>query len=365
MVLGLACPRNGGSTQALIRDFVVTPGLPPERYLTAAVRSSRMLRKPVHAKHVAAFREDVREQARGLGFEQLEVPVAVSLSMSPPVAGQPPQLPKVVKAYLDALEGIAYANDRQVEYLQVRQDGLAHPMMDGYTPEPDDDDEAFIFIEVEPVVDYTERYDRAVRRALIKRDLPWWPEWSASDEARLIKLRRQMQAEGENASEGLREVIRMDEERRLTDGVLADIDRPGPLPEASAAVHRVLPIQRFLRWARRRGGATFWIPLLGQERGSSVAWNAALADALDQFVQRGSGLPLKGFIALDIAVRGQSLEGKDLDNLAHSVLIPFEQQLCVRRGTVIGYRAYSAPGKPDGIQVRVMDSGRLPSWEPL
>ena len=60
---------------------------------------------------------------------------------------------------------------------------------------------------------------------------------------------------------------------------------------------------------------------------------------------------------------GESLSGKDLDNLVHGFLIPFEEKLCVARGTVASYRAYEAVGEPHGIQVRVLDESRLLTLE--
>lgn len=334
--------------------------VPPERYLTSFPKGRRMLRKPVQGKELEAVRRQLAEDSEALGFQLLAGPVAVSLSVNPPVVGgQQPELPTVVKAYLDALEGIAYDNDRQVEYLEVRQSPMRHPMMAGYVPRDADSTEASVFIEVEPVEDYTARYDRAVRAALLRRESPWWPEWSMRDQIELARLRRQLQRTPQSERGPLREVIRIDEERRLTDGVLADIDRPGPLPRAAQAVHRVLPLQRFLHGTRLRSGAAFRISLPGGPRDSSVVWKQELHDALDEFKRRSAGLPLRGFVALDIAVRGASLEGKDLDNLAHSILVPFEEALCVRRGTVSAYRIYTAPGEPEGVQVRVLNSNRL------
>jgi hypothetical protein len=81
--------------------------------------------------------------------------------------------------------------------------------------------------------------------------------------------------------------------------------------------------------------------------------------AIDQFAASRPGLPFEGFLALDIAVRGDSVHGKDLDNLAHLLLVPIEEKLCVKRGTVVGYRAYSAHGQPEGIQLRIIDNSRL------
>jgi hypothetical protein len=332
----------------------------PERYLTSFVTGSRMLRKPGRAKELDAVRAQLADDASALAFQRLRGTVAVSLSLHPPVTGrQQPELPKVVKAYLDALETIAYDDDRQVEYLQVRENSMRHPMLDGYVPSEDDLGEASIFIEVEPVEDYTERYDRAVRASMLKRRPPWWPEWSIRDGIELVRSRSELRRTPAPDRGPLRELVRSLEERQLTDGVLADIDRPGPLPAAAEAVHRLLRLQRFHRATRRRSGAAFWISLRGGPRDSTAAWNDELHDALAQFKRRSVGLPLRGFLALDIAVRSTSLEGKDLDNLAHSILVPFEEALCVRRGTVIGYRVYTAPGDPEGVQLRVLDSNRL------
>jgi len=333
--------------------------LPPERYLTTFVRTPRLLRKPVRQKDLEEVRAQIRDDATAQGFAKLEGPVAVAMNVYPPELGQQPELPKVIKAYLDALEGIAYDDDRQVEFLEVRQSSIRHPMMDGYTPEPVESDDASIFIEVEPVEDYTERYDRAVRVALFSREAPWWPDWSVRDENKLISRRRELESTPELDREPLQAVVRNYEERRLTDGILTDIDRPGAFPKASRAVHRILPLQRFHRMVRRRGGAAFWISLPGGQKGSSGSWKQELQEAMDEFKAREVGLPLRGFVALDIAVRGASLEGKDLDNLAHGILVRFEETLCVRRGTVSCYRVYTALGEPDGVQVRVLSATRL------
>jgi hypothetical protein len=43
----------------------------------------------------------------------------------------------------------------------------------------------------------------------------------------------------------------------------------------------------------------------------------------------------------------------------HGFLVPFEEQLCVARGTVASYRVYEAVGEPAGVQIRVLDDSRL------
>jgi hypothetical protein len=105
------------------------------------------------------------------------------------------------------------------------------------------------------------------------------------------------------------------------------------------------------------------LPLRGEQPGSGDDWSQALEGALQDFHDTQPGLPFNGFVALDIAVRGTSLHGKDLDNLAHSILGPFEDKLCVRRGTVVDYRVYTTEGEPQGLQVRVIDHARLLSLD--
>ena len=68
---------------------------------------------------------------------------------------------------------------------------------------------------------------------------------------------------------------------------------------------------------------------------------------------------LSTFIALDIAVRGESIDGKDLDNLARLIIPRFEEAFCVAPGTVACYRTYQAVGTPIGIQVRMLNDTRM------
>jgi hypothetical protein len=68
---------------------------------------------------------------------------------------------------------------------------------------------------------------------------------------------------------------------------------------------------------------------------------------------------LRSWVSLDIAVRGASIDGKDLDNLARQIITRFEKTNCVRAGTVTSYRAYRAVGSPKGVQVRIMSDARM------
>jgi hypothetical protein len=276
-----------------------------------------------------------------------------------PEKRQQPQIPHVVKAYLDALEGLAYDDDRQVSHLVVSRYSLDHPMVEDLlrTGLPDPRTHAAVGIRVMPIERYSELFERAFRLSFWRRqDSPWWPTWSLRDELKLIEERRRSDTAGSAGSE----LVRSLEERRLCDGPLTDIDRPGDLPRGTRALHRVLPGHRIHWYFRQRRGEVLLLDLPGQTEGSSQIWRRTTIERLRDFGRRTAAVPFGGFVALDIAVRGQSLMGKDLDNLAHAVLVLFEEELCRgRRGTVVAYRVYEAVGGPLGVQVRVVDSGRL------
>ncbi len=70
--------------------------------------------------------------------------------------------------------------------------------------------------------------------------------------------------------------------------------------------------------------------------------------------------PLKQQIALDIAVQGLPRAGKDLDNLTHAILVPFEEAFGDgARGLVGTYRVYLRQGSRPGIRVRLMERERM------
>lgn len=310
----------------------------------------------------AAFRCEAKEQVSRLGRRPLSGDVSVELGIYAPDQGQQPHIPGVVKAYIDALQGVAYHSDRQIGHLVAHRRALDHPLLRAAMPEAPSNGErryASVFVEVMPLAYYTQLFDRAFRLTLWRGGArsPWMPTWSPRKEANLVKLRREQKSTGPDAA--LTDVVRALEEEKLRDGFLADIDRPGPLPKATKAMHRVLPLPR-LHWLLRRAhGGVIFLPLRGEEPGTSASWREAVDTSLRQFRAKRRGLPFDGFVALDVAVRGESRQGKDLDNLVHGFLIPFEEQLCSRRGTVVGYRAYAAAGKPRGVQVRVLDDARL------
>jgi hypothetical protein len=222
--------------------------------------------------------------------------------------------------------------------------------------DPNQGDGAAVFIDVEPIEDYAVRYDHAFNRGLWRPGpTPFRASWGVKKE----KALREMRWRKKSGAEVNKDLLRIYEEEKLRDGFLADIDRPGPLPEVTQAIHRLLPLPKLHQFLRGRAGAMLILPLPGENKGTGEAWRKACDVALGEFASTRPGLPFSGFVGLDIAVRGQSLEGKDLDNLAHSLLVPVEEKLCVRRGTVVDYRVYSAVGKPEGVQLRIIDHLRL------
>ena len=314
--------------------------------------SERLLRKKpsraqrrANATIEAEFKVAATENAADFDFECLDGPVSVFLHIHEPAVGDSPLIPPVAKAYIDALQGIVYEDDRQVEHLLVRHDAHRHPMLNRRAVEDDSmrGDGAAVFIDVEPVEDYSVRYDYAYNRGLWRPGpTPFRATWGAKKERQLREMRWRRKAGGD-VNEAL---LRTYEEEKLRDGFLADIDRPGPLPEVTQAIHRFLPLPRLHHFLRGRAGAMLILPLPGEGKGTSKVWKEACDAALDEFSATRPGLPFSGFVGLDIAIRGQSLQGKDLDNLAHSLLAPVEEKLCVRRGTVVDYRVYATVGSP-------------------
>jgi len=96
--------------------------------------SDRLLRKGTNRKQKrqaadleCAFRAAAIAEASHHGFSPLVGPASVALHIYGLESGGNPQLPPVVKAYLDALRGITYVDDRQVEHLMsIRPLGTIH-----------------------------------------------------------------------------------------------------------------------------------------------------------------------------------------------------------------------------------------------
>jgi Holliday junction resolvase RusA-like endonuclease len=336
------------------------------------VEPEELLRKPKGPKRVArfpaqleAFRDEARLQMAELGRSRFPqpAPVSVQLEIHVPDGGQQPLMPGVVKAYLDALEGIAYDDDRQIEHLVVHRRGVDHPMMDGFEPKVTSP-KGQVYIDVMPLVAYTRLYDRAFRRLIFRGETnsPFRNQWGPKNEIELAKLNAERTSNSDGpTAEATRDLIASYEEERVTAGAFADIDRPGPLSDGMRRAFRLLPAHPLHSVLRGISGSRFLLPLPGQGKGTGSVWK----DEVDRRLERHrehrlmARSRLRGWVALDIAVRGASPDGKDLDNLAREIITRFEAAYCVRPGTVASYRAYRAVGTPEGVQVRIMSDVRM------
>lgn len=311
------------------------------------------------------FEAEAKRIADLLKFMPLKDDVAVQMDIHAPGRRQQPLMPDVVKAHLDALEGIAYDDDRRVGHLLVHRRAWDHPMLDSLPSAPGDNasevDNPSVFVTVGLLEAYTRLYDRMFRHEIFRRrpHSPLRSEWRMADEVRLGF--KKGQARGDSSAS-----FAFDEELRLVGrSMLGDIDRPGPLSVDMRRAFKLFPAHRVQQALRAPLGGTFILPLAGQEPGSSDRW-AIDVEAILERHRRHRGMPkasLTSFVALDIAARGESLNGKDLDNLARGVVDRFESVFCTRPGTVSCYRVYRAVGTPRGVQVRVMSDARMLALE--
>jgi Holliday junction resolvase RusA-like endonuclease len=360
-------PTHPDSVQAIERELDLMAS-----EITILVNPEELLRKPKTAKarkgfqaREDAFKQEVRQQVADSGRTKFPepTPVSVQLEIHVPEGGQQPLMAGVVKAYLDALRGIAYDDDRQIQHLVVHRRGLDHPMMDGYDPESSGRP-GQVLIVVEPLEAHTKLYDRAFRRLIFRgsEHSPFRNEWTSRDELKLLRLKVERRSISDRGhAQATDDLIAMYEEQRLTSGIFADIDRPGPLAEGTRVASRLIPVHAFQSALRGIAGSRIMLPMRGAGKGSSSVWDREVANRLERHRRHRlmTRAPLRGWVALDIAVRGETIDGMDLDNLARLVITRFENAYCVRPGTVASYRVYQAVGSPEGVQLRIMSDPRM------
>ncbi|HEY2282157.1 MAG TPA: hypothetical protein VGH60_01250 [Solirubrobacteraceae bacterium] len=363
----LFSPTIWNSTQAIERELDLFAS-----EIIVLVEPEELLRKPQSSKQSArfpdreeVFKDEARRQVAELGRSRFAEPTPVSMQIDihVPEGGQQPLMPDVVKAYIDALQGIAYDDDRQIDHLVVHRRGLDHPMMDGYEPKGDHR-KGQIYIEIKPLEAYTRLYDRTFRRLIFRghAQSPFRNNWGVRDETKLLKLRakRSSMSNGPGA-QASDQLIALYEEQRLTSGAFADIDRPGPLSDDMRRAFRLFPARPLHSVLRGVIGSRLMLPPRGMGKGTSSAWESEVERRIERHRRHllMARAPLRSWVALDIAVRGETIDGIDLDNLARMIITRFEKAYCVRAGTVASYRVYQAVGSPEGVQVRVMSDSRM------
>jgi hypothetical protein len=347
--------------------------------------------------------------------------VSVEIDLHATELAQPPASPPSVKAYLDLLgkrgePPLVYADDELVHHLRVRRHANDHPIT---RAEPEDwihmdrprlpwgpATGVEVKITVRPLRTYVADYERLFRRRdqIFGEKLErarwyddyddragggfWKEDWDDSrDSDRLSELRsedaddegdRGMYAPGglyDSSAEARK--MRMSDRRRRKREIKAllnklileqrpgQLDRPGPISEIDLLSWAGIPELLAMTRGNPVMPGVFYLPLPSQRPGD-VRWSdtvrGAMADHRGKFriLERPFDTPL----TLDISVRGAGVGRRDLDNLAHDVLVPFEQVFCAdRRGTVVSYRVYLADGEPPEVRVMVLADHRLSDME--
>lgn len=354
------------------------------------------------------LRAQLSNQLRVLGRHAFRGQVAVEIDLRVVSIAQPPASPPAVKAYLDLLEGLAYADDSAVAYLRVTRHAGDNPwfwrtrgaydLLYGSLPRiphgPKNHVE--VKIAIQPVRTYVADFDRVfdLRELVFEGDWDDRDEFGAEffsqrfdhgpDDNRMDDLaeeeRDYLAGRGIYASDGpfvldteLRECLcqmRRAEMRALRAKLLLDvglreIDRPGPPSLMTRLVWREDP--RYQEWATREivGPARFTLPL-PPIRSGGPRWRETVRETMAAHHSGWRVLDaLHGrAVALDIAVRGTDENPRDLDNLARDVVVPFEETFCSRqRGSVASYRVYTAEVGPPGVRTQVIGDERLESLE--
>ena len=146
--------------------------------------------------------------------------------------------------------------------------------------------------------------------------------------------------------------------KKVLDQPLHYLDRPGGPPAWTNPLLTADPALDLARspddWERP---GTFWLPPPGSSGWSDTVTRELWKRRADW---RLVGTPITRAIGLDIAVQQLQPPGKDLDNLAHEILVPFEEVFGDRqRGQVQLYRVYGRCGSRPGVRVRLMERHRL------
>lgn len=360
--------------------------------LSLRLVDDRLLRKPA-TKQGRRIEEQQKRRLRAEAEKQLrgqapyEGDVSVELVVMAGDDQQPPQARDVVKAYLDLLRGLAYRDDRQIAHLSVHRSALDHPAMLAGIKRyglPSWPDRALrapqVLIRVEPAAFYTHAFDRARQRAERARGLddeeaeppsPWETHWQEQDyiemeetEDELRALRSRSDGFAAQVADFYRGKLAELRTRFLLDAYLSPADRPGPLAADTAESLELVPATATHLFHRHWPGGVFHLPL--PEGESRKAWRRTLRAAGEADAQRWRAFAptLETRLALDIAIRDSGEITGDIDNIAHDVLVAFEEVYCEgRRGSVVAYRAYRADGPESDLRVLVMNSAQLDALE--
>lgn len=154
-------------------------------------------------------------------------------------------------------------------------------------------------------------------------------------------------------------------DRVLLDQSPGDLDRPGPVAEIDRLSWASIPGLVQMQRDHPVMAGVFYLPLPTETKGGP-AWPRTVRDQMGAHRAKARILarPLDTPLSLDISVRGAGPGRKDYDNLAHVLLLPFEDIFCAgRRGTVVSYRVYESAADEPGVRVMIMTDQRLHDME--
>jgi Holliday junction resolvase RusA-like endonuclease len=373
-----------------------------KRTLLLQLRTPQLLRKADNrhqrdrlAATLADVRAQAQEQMRRYRRRPFRGDVSVALTVFAPRLDAPPSSATTVKAYLDALNKIAWRDDRQVAHLTVHRHATDHPWARRARAGDSQparvpavvDDEPWVGVEVCPLRVYTQQYDRMFRlrdeverrHGPTGRAMPLFEDEDDGDDQ--VDLSHLLDERADDLARrgvyGLDDEVgasmRAFREEQIRDHQLkmvlwerpGPLDRPGPPPphlsEAFATEHG-FPWIGETRQVDLPGALRLALPAAraGEQQGK---WRFRVREAMEAHARRWPPLPTDVDVplALNVAVTGMGdTNRKDIDNLAHDVLIPFEAVFCGgRNGTVTSYRVYRAEGRTPGVRVTLMAQDRL------
>ena len=279
----------------------------------------------------------------------------------------------MVKAYLDALKGIVYADDVSVGHLMVMRENLRP---DDRRPEwPDDlpftpptSEATEVFMVIKPLRIYQEQFDRAYHHESLTTDWsdpfdfamsdlsPWELSGDEPDDPfELLATAREVQNEFPSLSpiqhHQLAEAYERWADKARTEWVtrasFSARDRPGGSPEQFLAGR--LPGDMLLPGPHRASQPVPWVEQLEQE----IRKHQTKLRLLER--------PLRGPVGVDIAVP-ISAPAKDLDNLAHAVIRSIEKVLFQPVAESIStYRVYRVNAPSERLHVRLMNPRHMRS----
>jgi Holliday junction resolvase RusA-like endonuclease len=319
--------------------------------------------------------------------------VSVELQIFAPDGVDAPSAPRSVKRYLDALQGIVYANDRQVGHLCVRRFASDHPYMrdraDRVGNQQDPVGAHTVFVTVLPLRLYVADYDRVFGSGygLMQDDSDVDPDamaffedgWEHRDGDELDDLyderREDIQGTGlySLSEPTMAETMRAIRERRIRELQGRFLlhqrpdryDRPGrDLAARDEELIASFGMAAIAAPDKYELPGTIWLPpLFTRPRlPTEASWKDSVRAKFEGHRAHWAQLPsaFEQPVALDIAIHGAASTTHDIDNVAHSILAAFEDQYCGdNRGTVVAYRVYRQASGHSGVRVHLMTGQKL------